>query len=366
MVPAPHGERRHGEREHVVRTNESVLDSVRRACARVAGEATSVHIDGDAVAGLAGHLALEGAGPSAPGGSEGSGPPAPERDPTGAPGRPGRPDPWAVDPAAGSAEERARLVLTLAAINFGSGYHPLLRKPPGCSGATTMAAALREWAVREPLTAGRLTTVTAGEAHERFGQPPDGSARDELIAHLAAALVELGAFVLAEHGGSFEQLVASADGRAGGLVGELARMPRFADVAEYRGGPVPFYKRAQLAAADLDRAFAGRAPASFADLDDLTAFADNLVPHVLRVEGVLRYDDDLAARIDAGELVPAGSAEEVEIRAAGVHAVEGLRLVLAGRGIAVRASDLDVRLWRRGAGARYKAVPRHRTRSVFY
>ena len=46
--------------------------------------------------------------------------------------------------------------------------------------------------------------------------------------------------------------------------------------------------------------------AEFHDLDRLTIFADNLVPHVLRVDGVLRYDPGLAARIDAGELLPQG------------------------------------------------------------
>ena len=78
-----------------------------------------------------------------------------------------------------------------------------------------------------------------------------------------------------------------------------------------------FYKRAQIVAADL--ALAG--VASFADLDRLTIFADNLVPHVLRCEGILVYDESLAARIDAGELLPPGGPER-EIRACAVHACE--------------------------------------------
>ena len=61
--------------------------------------------------------------------------------------------------------------------------------------------------------------------------------------------------------------------------------------------------------------------ARFNDLDRLTIFADNLVPHVLRCDGVLRYDDALAAHIDAGRLLPAGR-EEREIRACAVHACE--------------------------------------------
>ena len=51
-------------------------------------------------------------------------------------------------------------------------------------------------------------------------------------------------------------------------------------------------------------------------------FADNLVPHVLRLDGVLWFDPELVARIERGELIEHGSPEEVEIRACAVHAVE--------------------------------------------
>ena len=117
-----------------------------------------------------------------------------------------------------------------------------------------------------------------------------------------------------------------------------------------------FYKRAQIAAADL--ALAG--VASFADLDRLTIFADNLVPHVLRCDGVLVYDESLAARIDAGELLPPGGPER-EIRACAVHACE---LISARTGVPPRV--LDHRLWNRGQAPEYKARPRHRCRCVYY
>jgi hypothetical protein len=100
--------------------------------------------------------------------------------------------------------------------------------------------------------------------------------------------------------------------------------------------------------------------AAFADIDSLTIFADNVVPHVLRVDGVVRYDDALAARIDSGELLPPGD-EEREIRACAVHACE---LIAERMGVPPRI--LDVWLWNRGQGERYKSRPRHRTRTVFY
>jgi hypothetical protein len=84
------------------------------------------------------------------------------------------------------------------------------------------------------------------------------------------------------------------------------------------------------------------------------------VPHVLRVDGVLRYEPELATRIDAGELLEPGGAER-EIRACAVHACE-----LIAERLAIPPRDLDVMLWNRGQEPRYKARPRHRTRTVYY
>jgi Potential Queuosine, Q, salvage protein family len=170
--------------------------------------------------------------------------------------------------------------------------------------------------------------------------------RHPLMRLYAEALRELGRF-LGDR--SALDLVEQADGSAEWLATSLARGMRFFDD---RG----FYKRAQIVPSDL--ALAGLA--EFADLDSLTIFADNLVPHVLRVDGVLRYDPQLAAHIDAGELLAQGRAER-EIRACALHACEQL-----ARRTGVPARLLDVRLWNRGQAPEYKAIPRHRTRSVYY
>ena len=154
--------------------------------------------------------------------------------------------------------------------------------------------------------------------------------------------------------GSASAARSSVDRRGGGSAQRLAAalaagMPFFAD----RG----FYKRAQITANDL--ALAG--VASFADADGLTIFADNLVPHVLRVDGVLVYDAELAATSTRGEQLPAGSAMERELRGCAVHACE---LLAAALGVAPRV--LDNWLWNRGHGAPYTDAPAHRTRTVFY
>jgi hypothetical protein len=272
--------------------------------------------------------------------------------------------PWTVDRTL-PVEQRAAIPLCLAAIAFGSGWHPILRKRPGLSGATTMAAHFREWAGTE-LSARRLQLISPTAAHEIFGQPFDDPAAAELMSHFAVALNDLGTLVMNEFDGSFVALVESAEGSAAALVETLDTLPYFRDRTAYRGTVVCFYKRAQLAAADLARAFDGAAPARFNDLDRLTAFADNLVPHVLALDGILQVDDELRARIDRGELLESGSEEEIELRACAVHAVELLAEALTDLGQPTTPAHLDNLLWARGSEPRYKARPRHRTRCVFY
>jgi hypothetical protein len=77
---------------------------------------------------------------------------------------------------------------------------------------------------------------------------------------------------------------------------------------------------------------------------------------------VLSFDPELVARIDRGELIVHDSAEEIEIRACALHAVE---LIVAARA-GTCAVDVDQLLWWRGQQARYKAVRRHRSRCTAY
>ena len=128
--------------------------------------------------------------------------------------------------------------------------------------------------------------VAARDCARVFGQDLANRGAAELMELFARSLADLGRFIEARCGGSFEALIASANGSAGRLVDRLREMPLYRDVSLYRGLEVPLYKRAQITAWDLALAFDGRAPGHFEDLEALTIFADNLVPHVLRCEGV--------------------------------------------------------------------------------
>ena len=298
----------------------SITDEIRSACRGIAERSRHVRINRDRIGGYTRRL------PAAP-------PVAPARAPE------------------GRLEEAAAHWLQLNAINFGSGWFPTLRKRPGVSGFRTVQAGLK---ARGPWPAEALAAVRADEIAAVLGQDPG----HELMELYARHLRELGASVLSVHDGSFLALARSGDGSAVALAERLATMPSFADVSVYGEQRIPFYKRAQITASDLH--LAGIAPAH--DLERLTLFADNLVPHVLRLDGVLAFDDGLVARIEDELLIDHGSPEEVEIRACALHAVE---LLVAAHG-ATTAATVDNVLWDRGAGARYKAVPRHRARCTAY
>jgi hypothetical protein len=280
-----------------------------------------------------------------------------------------QPAPPGLDPAHQPFPDPAHTlayVVTIDAINFGSGWFPVLAKRPGRSGYLTIATALRERFAREgPWDAAALRALDADACARVFGQAPGGPAA-ELMELFARALSDLGGLLEARYGGSFAALVAKAGQSAGALVGILCEMPGYRDVARYAGAAVPFYKRAQITASDLHAAFRGEGPGRFDDIDELTMFADNLVPHVLRREGVLRYTPELALRIDREELIEAGSEPEVEIRACALHAVELCVAGLRRQGVPATAARLDQRLWNRGQLPDMKAHPRHRTRTVYY
>lgn len=318
-----------------------ITDDIRTACAAVAADARFVRIDESRVSAYAASLPLcELASPQV------------------------HPDRHYV----GHGDDTAAFFVTLDAINFGSGYFPHLRKRPGMSGYFTVASCLTDHFRRHgPIPAEALSSLSADDCARSFDQPEPDDAIRELMALFATALNDLGRFLRERFDGSFVRLIRAADASAVRLAEILAEMPFFRDVQQYRGRDVPFYKRAQLTAADLSIAFGGAGLGRFTDLRQLTIFADNLVPHVLRIDGILRYDPDLAARIDDEVLIPAGSEEEIELRAAAVHASELIVDSLRLAGQDVTAMGVDYLLWHRGQDPAYKqARPRHRARTVFY
>lgn len=146
----------------------------------------------------------------------------------------------------------------------------------------------------------------------------------------------------------------------------VERFPSFNDFAIYQSQKVFFYKKAQLFIEDIYRRFERRKYGRLKNIDKLTALADYKIPMVLRKFGILEYSPNLATKIDNKILIPAGSEEEIEIRANMIWAVELMKNELKSKIPNIMAMDIDSYLWLKGKEKSPQDKPHHLTRTIFY
>ena len=270
-----------------------------------------------------------------------------------------------------NSEVTVSYLLVLDSLNFcfwpppGKARWEVQHKSELLSGYYAMAASLKK-AVRSGIAitdADYLARLPLGELKQVLG---DRGAL-QLLDYRVRILNELGQVLLKDYEGKSHKLVDAAGGSAIRLVRLLAeKLSSFADIAEYQGYTVFFYKRAQIFAADLYGAFNGKKWGQFTDIDKLTTFADYKLPQVLRHLGILCYTQSLAQKVDQQVLLKAGSQQEVEIRANTIWTVELIRKELERNGKSLRAFEIDWILWNLGQRAEFKVRPYHRTVTVFY
>lgn len=262
----------------------------------------------------------------------------------------------------------AAYVLALDSVNFGSGYFPVAQAAGVDFEYNHVARALKNaFAASRLNTPEKWAAATRQECHEVFGLPQGRVAElDEFMGLFALHLQVTGRMVIGHFGGSVMNLLESAGNSAVRLAETVAEWPTFHDISAYKGREVPFFKRAQILAADMFLAFQGKAPAAFTDMGGLTNFPDNMVPHVLRCDGILACHSDLAAQVDNRVYLEAGSPEETEIRAAGIHAVELMKQAAVKAGHKMTSVNFDHILWNRGYEAGLYEKPAHLVKTVWY
>ncbi|HEY3110755.1 MAG TPA: queuosine salvage family protein [Chloroflexota bacterium] len=265
-------------------------------------------------------------------------------------------------------ERSATWLLVLDALNFSFWGEPRWRveyRGELLNGYTALAAALTR-AVEEgvPITdASYLATMTMAD----LAYVLRGEGTIPLLDRRLENLHEVGDLLLQRYDGSFGRAIAGCGGSAVRLVRLLVDgLVSFDDIADHSGGEVRFYKRAQILAADLHGAFRGESFGHFGDLDQLSAFADYKLPQILRHMGILVYIPSLVQKIETRFLLPAGSREEVEIRANTIWAVELLRRALTRHGSALRAFELDWWLWNEAQRFGPSDQPYHLARTIYY
>ena len=162
-------------------TSPGLFDRIRSRCAEVTRRASHVQIDDGGLKAFALRLAQES---------------WPEDD---------------LDPAhrfAGSESEMLAFVITLDAINFGSGWFPVLRKRPDMSGYRSVAMACREHFEAHGSWSGEVLRGTTPEAMaELLGQDSNDVEVAELMRLYARAWRDLGDWLASEHDDRFESIV---------------------------------------------------------------------------------------------------------------------------------------------------------------
>lgn len=177
---------------------------------------------------------------------------------------------------------------------------------------------------------------------------------------------ETGETLIDRFDGQFINGVDSVNDRAWPLaVLLMTNFDSFRDVGRYRDQPVYFLKRAQICPLDLSMAWQTHGHPPLSGLEELTAFADYRVPQALRHLGILRLSPPLADAIDSETEIEKDSVQEIELRAASIHAVDRMRIAAADAGKAVPAWQIDWYLWGLARTAEI-AANHHRTRTVNY
>jgi len=267
----------------------------------------------------------------------------------------------------GKNEELLNYIFTLNAINFGSGLSSTWenKRKYKNSSFKSVALSLRKLAQSKVvLDANFAKNVT----EEKVAEIIKLNANFELVKMFTKSLNELGKFIH-ERYGSYSNLINSfkPKTRANDLVMLLYKnLSCYRDVYRFNNFDVYFLKRAQILVNDLYLAFDGKGYGEIEDVNKLTMFADNLLPHFFRINEILIYNNSLLQKINNGVLIKKGSKEEIEIRAFAVQVVEKLKELLNKKSSNLISAEIDWYIWEKAHDEKYKKIPRHKTKTFFY
>ena len=152
-----------------------------------------------------------------------------------------------------------------------------------------------------------------------------------------------------------------------GLIERLvSQFERFRDTSIYLGEEVHFLKLAQLAFWGIHRELGKYGDFYIEDMENMTAFADYIVPVALEKMKIITYSEKLKNKIEQGVLIESDSIEEIEIRAATLFVTAQLteeinKLKLDKEKIII--PQLDFKLW---TDFHANKSPHHLTKTIMY
>ena len=279
-----------------------------------------------------------------------------------------------------SEADEAGFILIAHALDFGSGFRPLLHKYRNNAGAwlTIRAGLVKMGTVNSSMNCSFLTSLTLGDIQAHFDLH-----NDELVPlaeYIKEDVFEIGTELLAQGFKTPGEFVVhhldpdmSSGKGAEHLVRSLVELfpLTFSDEYIVNDQNVCFYKKAQLVVSEIHMRF----PNMFAvsDTDNLTAFVDNVVVAMMRMTAVVKCCAELDDSITAGNLILKGSEEEVGLRSAALYAVEVIvsrcreRAQVEGANTHINAQIVCNWLWGcLGKDGENRKFPRHLAPSIEY
>ena len=151
-----------------------------------------------------------------------------------------------------------------------------------------------------------------------------------------------------------------------GLVERLVRdFKRFDDHSIFENEKVYFLKLAQLAFWGIHRELS-KSYFFIEDMENMTAFADYIIPVALESFGIVKYSSGLKEKIDSGILVDRDSIEEIEIRSTSIYATAKLTELINNykkEEEKIIIPQLDFKIW---TDFHADERPHHLTKTIMY
>ncbi|KAI8140631.1 hypothetical protein BJV82DRAFT_580988 [Fennellomyces sp. T-0311] len=289
--------------------------------------------------------------------------------------------------------EELNFVALIDLLNFGSGYRVPLHDLAGRGAFDTIRFGAMSFHIggdaMDAKTFKEITTFKVSEVFQfpidREVKPPDmpfitmtePTELKQLAEGIKSVLNSTGEFLEAH---KYKDLaafildvtkpVAGQKPSASKLVENLVKaLPGLRDVYTINGQHVYILKKAQILVYHLWMFFHDQEPDrfDFADIDNLTVFADNVVPTLLVHLGILEIPDDWKTDIESGKDL--GEVRATTLRAASIVACEEIvrrtkQDPSATSVTRMNEGDLDVYLWRLGKEGDYRKIPRFALRDT--
>ena len=151
-----------------------------------------------------------------------------------------------------------------------------------------------------------------------------------------------------------------------GLVERLVRdFKRYDDHSIFENEKVYFLKLAQLAFWGIHRELS-KSYFFIEDMENMTAFADYIIPVALESFGIVKYSSGLKEKIDSGILVDRDSIEEIEIRSTSIYVTAKLTELInnyKNEEEKIIIPQLDFKLW---TDFHADERPHHLTKTIMY